>query len=146
MNNRSCTNNKHQYGLWNIDKKKNIVYRSCGKCGNVLKLPITEEVVMEIVKQEEASKIFKAFQLVSDSDENLINYLELILEDYINYLGQDDYASLIKRIRKLEKDDIIDAKSIVYQHQLGTYFEINNDDIDDNKENAIDNELVFEQV
>ena len=144
MDNKSCTN-KHQYGLWNIDKNKSIVYRVCDKCGYKLNLPITEEIVMEITKQEEASKIFKAFQSVDNNDDNIINYLELILEDYVNYLSKDDYKNLIRRIKKLEELDIIDAKNILYLQKLDTYFVIDNEDDNNIGIEIVENELAYEQ-
>lgn len=121
MNNKSCID-RHQYGLWNIDNEKNIAYRICDKCKFRRELPITEEITHEINKQIEASKIFKAFMLVNDNDENIINYLELILEDYVNYLSKTDYKALSKRIKKLEELDILDARNILYLSQLDTYF------------------------
>ena len=125
MNNKSCIDNKHQYGLWNIDKETNLVYRTCTKCKFKRELPITDEVIVEINKQDEAVKIFKAFQLVDDYDENIINYLELILDDYINYLSKTDFNLLVKRIKKLDDLDILDAKTILYLNRLETYFVIN---------------------
>lgn len=136
MNNKSCQENKHRYGLWDIDNNKNIAYRVCDRCKFIRELPITEEITTEIVKQKEASKIFNAFQLISDNDTNIINYLELILEDYINYLNKNDFSLLIKRIKKLEKLDIIDAKHILYLNQLDTYFVI--DDLNTTPNNSIE--------
>lgn len=145
MDNKSCVN-KHQYGLWSIDKDKKAVYRTCNKCGYSLNLPITEEVIIEITKQEEASKIFKAFQLVDNSDDNISNYLNLILEDYINYLNKNDYKTLLKRIKELEALDIIDTASILYLQKLDTSFIINDEDSSVNNIEIIDNELAYEQT
>lgn len=130
MNNKSCID-KHQYDLWNIDNEKKIAYRVCDKCKFRRELPITEEITYELTKQIEASKIFKAFMLVNDNDENIINYIELILEDYVNFLSKADYKSLVKRIKKLEELDILDARNILYLNQLDTYFilETNEDDM-----------------
>lgn len=136
MNNKSCQENKHHYGLWYINNENNKTYRICDKCQFMRELPITEEIITEIKKQEEAAKIFNAFQLVDDNDENIINYLELILEDYINYLNKNDFSKLIKRIKKLEKLDIIDAKHILCHNQLDTYFVI--DDLNTISDNSIE--------
>ena len=128
MNNKSCIDTKHQYGLWNIDKESNLVWRTCNKCGFKRELPITDEIIDEINKQEEASKIFRAFQLVDDNDNNLINYIELILDDYVNYLGKSDFNLFVKRIKKLDDLDILDAKTILFLNRLETYFVV--DDIE----------------
>ena len=96
---------------------------------------------MEIVKQNEAKRIFEAFQLVPNTDENLINYLELILEDYINYLDSTDYNSLVKRIKILEKENIL------YLNKMNIYFEMDN--AEKNVNNIIgiidETELAYEQ-
>lgn len=145
MNNKSCTNGKHKYGLWNIDKNKSFVYRTCDNCSYKLSLPITEEVIIEITKQEEASKIFRAFQLVSDTDENLINYIELILEDYINYLNKEDYFKFVKRIKMLDDKNILDSKSILFLHKLDIYLDVDNN-LNSNYLNIKeDSELAYEQ-
>ena len=145
MNNKSCTNGKHKYGLWNIDKNKSFVYRTCDNCSYKLSLPITEEVIIEITKQEEASMIFRAFQLVSDNDENLINYIELILEDYINYLNKEDYFKFVKRIKMLDDKNILDSKSILFLHKLDIYLEVDNNLNNNHLNIKEDSELAYEQ-
>lgn len=127
MNNKSCTDN-HQYGLWNIDNEKNTVYRICDKCNFKRELPITEEITLEIKKQEEAAKILKAFNLVDDYDENIINYVELIMEEYINYFCKKDFKTFAKRVKKLDDLDILDAKTILHLNKLDTYFVVDNVD------------------
>ena len=130
MNNKSCTNDKHKYGLWNIDNEKKCAWRICDKCQFRRELPITLEVKNEIKKQEEACKLFKAFQLVDNNDKNILNYLDLILDDYANYLSKNDFSKSVKRVKELEQLDIIDTQNVLYQNKLETYFEIN--DIIDN--------------
>ena len=114
MDNKSCVDNKHQYGLWDIDKEIDCAFRVCDKCSFKRVLPITKEVKEEIERQDEALKIFKAFQLVSNEDENIVNYLDLILDDYVNYLSKENFKKLRKRVKVLEDLDIIDAKNVIY--------------------------------
>ena len=49
MNNKSCTDS-HQYGLWCIDNEKNIAFRVCEKCNCTRTLPISVEIILEIIK------------------------------------------------------------------------------------------------
>ena len=106
MNNKSCVENNHQYGLWNIDKEQKMGWRICSKCKFRRELPITEEIQIEVQKQEEAVKIFKAFQMIDNQDENMVNYLNLIIEDYINYLDRKSLRILIAKMHELEQLDI----------------------------------------
>ena len=77
-------------------------------------------------KQEEAKKIITAFNLVDDYDENIINYVNLIMEDYVSYLSKEDFKIFSKRIKKLDDLDILDAKTILYLNKLDTYFALDN--------------------
>lgn len=126
MNNKSCVENNHQYGLWNIDKEQKMGWRICSKCKFRRELPITDEIQLEILKQEEAFKIFKAFLMVDNQDKNIVNYLNLILEDYINYLDRKNLRILFNRMSELEKLDIINIQDILYNNELKTYFEVEN--------------------
>lgn len=139
MNNKSCKDNNHKYDLWCIDEDLNQAYRVCNKCKFKRILPITNEILDEINKQEEASKLLKAFLMVSDDDTNLLNYIDLIIDDYVNYLSKEDFKSLVKRVKELEEKDIIDAKNIIYLNQLETYFVVNSIE-EENPFNLIINE------
>ena len=141
MNNKSCTDS-HQYGLWCIDNEKNIAFRVCEKCNFTRTLPVSEEIILEIKKQEEAKKIITAFSLVDDYDENVINYVNLIMEDYVSYLSKEDFKIFSKRIKKLDDLDILDAKTILYLNKLDTYFVLDN--INNNMLNIESNNLNIE--
>lgn len=139
MNNKSCKDNNHKYDLWCIDEDLNQAYRVCNICKFKRILPITNEILDEINKQEEASKLLKAFLMVSDDDTNLLNYIDLIIDDYVNYLSKEDFKSLVKRVKELEEKNIIDAKNIIYLNQLETYFVVNSIE-EENPFNLIINE------
>ena len=132
MNNKSCVENNHQYSLWNIDQGQNIAWRVCSKCKFRRELPITEEIQIEVQKQEEAVKIFKAFQMIDNQDENMVNYLNLIIEDYINYLDRKSLRILIAKMHELEQLDIINIQDILYNNELKTYFEIESNETNHN--------------
>lgn len=131
MNNKSCIDNGHQYGLWHIEKEQNIAWRSCNKCRFRRELPATDEIYGEIKKQDEALKIFRAFQIVDNNDENIINYLNLIIEDYMHYLDRKSLIALTSRIKELEQLDIINLQDAFYNINLDGFWCLNGD----NKEN-----------
>lgn len=128
VNNMSCIDNGHQYGLWSIDNENKTAWRRCRKCKFKRELPITEEICNEVKKQDEALNLFKAFQLVDNNDENLLNYLNLILEDYLNYLDRKSLILLTSRIKELEQLNIINIQDIFYIGNLDSYFELNDTD------------------
>ena len=141
MNNKSCLDNNHKYDLWSIDEVNNYAYRVCNKCKFKRTLPITDEIKKEVEMQNLASKLLKAFLMVSDDDANLLNYIDLIIDDYVNYLSKEDFRSLVKRVKELEENDIIDAKNVIFLNKLETYFVVNsNEEDDDNLFNLIINE------
>ena len=125
MNNKSCLDNNHKYDLWSIDEVNNYAYRICNKCKFKRTLPITDEIKKEVEMQNLASKLLKAFLMVSDEDANLLNYIDLIIDDYVNYLSKEDFRLLVKRVKELEEKDIIDAKNVIFLNKLETYFVVN---------------------
>ena len=79
--------------------------------------------------------------MISDEDANLLNYIDLIIDDYVNYLSKEDFRLLVKRVKELEEKDIIDAKNVIFLNKLETYFVVNpNEEDDDNLFNLIINE------
>ena len=128
MNNKCCVDNNHQYGLWHIDKKQMVAWRKCNKCKFIRELPTTSEIYEEINKQDEAAKLFRAFQMVDNNDKNIVNYLNLILEDYMNYLDRKNLVALTSRIKELEQLDIINLQDAFYTTKLDGFFQI--DDIE----------------
>lgn len=128
MNNKSCIDNGHQYGLWHIEKEQNIAWRNCNKCKFRRELPATDEIYGEIKKQEEALKIFRAFQMVDNNDENIINYLNLIIEDYMHYLDRKNLITLTSRIKELEQLDIINLQDAFYTTNLNNFLQLDDND------------------
>ncbi|MCI6265682.1 MAG: hypothetical protein MR598_02410 [Erysipelotrichaceae bacterium] len=134
MKNMECENGKHRYGLWNIVEKEHIVWRKCEECSHILTLPISEmevEYSGQIRMQKEAALFFKAFQNVSNQDENIIGYLNVILRDYATYLGPDNLEVLIHRMDEIEQSDVVDTKNALYINEIQSHLKLNNMDFDD---------------
>lgn len=122
----SCVDNKHQYGLWNIDDQNNVAFRSCDNCGYREEFKATEEYHQEIKKQKEAALFLQAFQVVENQDEHVIGYLNVILDDYVNYLGRDSLNLLIAKMESLGTSDKLDVQNAVFVIQLQQFLRLNN--------------------
>lgn len=86
---RNC-NNHHKYGLWL--QIGTTCQRQCKCCGTVKKYPITDEIMAEIAKQDEAIKMLKILlhgdlDIIQSSDSFII--LTGCLLDELNYLDLD---------------------------------------------------------
>lgn len=125
-NSVSCVDNQHQYGLWNIDDKNNIAWRACEKCGYQENFIATDEYHQEVKKQKEAAVFLEAFQMVENTDEHMIGYLNVILDDYVSYLGKDSLNSLITKMESLGKADVLDMQNTAYVNYLHQYLRVNN--------------------
>lgn len=124
-NNVSCNDNQHQYGLWSIDDN-NMACRTCEKCGYTEKFVATDEFKRQVTRQKEAKLFFEAFQKTSNDDEHIIGYLNVILDDYLSYLGKDALNLLITRMEILGKNDKLDMQNAVYINYLHQYLRLNN--------------------
>jgi len=114
----------HQYGLW-YTNDLNQCCRDCLNpgCGYTEVLPKDDDKDSELRKQKEASIFFKAFQNVSNEDENLIVYLNLILSDYVNYLDLESLSALTNRMHHITKYlETIDVHSSRYVYTLREQF------------------------
>lgn len=121
-----CVDNQHQYGLWSIDKQTNVAFRSCENCGFHEEFKATEEYHQEVKKQKEAELFFKAFQMVENHDEHIIGYLNLILDDYVNYLEKDSLNLLITKMEALSTSDKLDVQNALFVNQLQKFLRLNN--------------------
>ena len=124
-------NIEHEYpkgiwckGIWCIDNTNpNMALKISGE--KIIKVPLTKEILEEIKRQIEANKLFKFFQQVNINNEHIIGYLNLILDDYVNFLDTDNLNNLIIEMTKLEKVDHIDTTNILYITKLRTCLETN---------------------
>lgn len=116
--------NEYPKNIWCIDKNNsNIAIKQTNT--KTIKVPITTEILEEIKKQIEASLIFKAFQKVTPEDKNLIGYINLILNDYINFLDEDTLNKLIIELKKMEQSNQLDNQNNLYLNNMIHSLEIN---------------------
>jgi len=119
--------NKYPQGIWHINENnENEASKTFN--GKTITVPLTTEILEEMKRQIEADKIFKAFQQVSNENEHIIGYLNLILDDYINFLDQNNLMLLINKMKQIEVTDYIDSQNSFYVNQLRTSLEIQNID------------------
>lgn len=128
MNIVNCNekNEQHHYGLWATNEDKTKCYRTCEKCGFQRILAPTDEILHEIKMQEEAFLFFKAFQQIDKNDEYAIGYLNIILDDYINYLGKKNLTILINKMKEIEQSDNISMQNSIFLNYLQSYISLNN--------------------
>lgn len=86
-------------------------------------VPLSKEILEVIKKQIEANKIFNAFQKINNDDTNIIGYLNLILDDYVNFLDTYSLSQLIGRLKAIEESNYLDSQNIIYVGQLRTNLE-----------------------
>ena len=131
----SCVDNKHKYGLWEI--KEGMACRTCKHCGIQEKFKTEDKDVyhQEIEKQKEANLFIRAFNNVDNHDEKIVGYLNVILDDYVNYLNDEDLILLIKKMDGLESSNEIDIQNSIHIKKLCYALKTSNlDDFFDNLE------------
>lgn len=91
--------------------------------GTTITVPATTEILKTIKKQMEANEIAKKiFEKVSVDNENIIAYLYLLLDQYINFLESNNLDYLINMMMRLEESNHIDANNISFINRLRTTY------------------------
>lgn len=124
----SCVDNKHKYSLWEINESDGLACRTCKNCGNEEKFLADDFHFQEIKKQKEADLFFKAFNKADNHDENIIGYLNVILDDYINYLEDTKLNILINKMEELENSSVIDVQNSMFLKNFGQSLKTSNFD------------------
>ena len=129
MNNTTCEKRSHKYGLWSIKDNKGV--RTCEICHYIEILPITDTINEQIKKQDEAKLFLKGFTKISPNDEKLLGCIDVMLDDYINYLSKENKDTLIAKINELKNSDFIDITNAnlltilesSYHTDINTYYD-----------------------
>lgn len=116
---------EYPQGVWCIDKNnQNMAFRISND--TTLTIPLNTEILEEMKKQLEASKVFNAFQQVSLDNVHIIGYLNLILDDYVNFLDKDSLTKLLTKMKQIEETNYLDPQNATYINHLRTSLEIDN--------------------
>lgn len=129
-------NNEYPQGVWCFDKENENMAVKVVNNTKTIKVPVTTEILEEIKKQIEAEKLFIAFCQLNNEDENIIGYLDLMLNDYINFLTPENKNILINKMKEIELSSRLDNQNISHLHNLETNLKENDieafyDNLDD---------------
>lgn len=113
-------NSEYPQGIWCLDKTNPDMAVKVVGANKIISVPVTTEILGEIKKQIEAEKIFMAFSQLNNEEENIIGYLDLILNDYINFLTPDSKNVLINKMKEIELSSQIDNQNIFHLKNLET--------------------------
>ena len=122
MNENSTKSENIWYLIYDENTKTTIAQKTSN--GITITVPATTEILMTIKKQIEANQnAKKIFEKVGIDNENIIAYLYLLLDQYINFLEYDNLDYLINMMKKLEESPHIDSTNISFINKLRLYFQ-----------------------
>ena len=88
-------NGNHKYGLWDNNS------RTCFVCGYKEILPMNDSIKGEISKQEMALGFLNKFLLIEDSRVEAVQGIQVILNDYLNYLSVDSLSQFQDKVKRV---------------------------------------------
>lgn len=122
MNENSTKSENIWYLIYDENTKTTMAQKTSN--GITITVPATTEILKTIKKQMEANEISKKiFEKVGIDNENIIAYLYLILDQYINFLESDNLDYLINMMKKLEESTEIDSTNVSFINKLRTSFQ-----------------------
>lgn len=122
MNENSTKSENIWYLIYDENTKITMAQKTSN--GITITVPATTEILKTIKKQMEANEISKKiFEKVGIDNENIIAYLYLILDQYINFLESDNLDYLINMMKKLEESTEIDSTNVSFINKLRTSFQ-----------------------
>lgn len=99
-------------GIWYTEG--NMVCRIHPETREKIILPIDEETIEQLKKQEIAAKLFEGFQNVSNDNINLIGYLNVILNEAFGYLDLNGKNQLLLRMEEIKNTNFITDENKVF--------------------------------
>lgn len=99
-----------KYGLWEI-KDENTAFRRCKCCDIVFERGITKNILNQIKKQYEATVLLESFLSIYPSDVNLIGYLNVILEDAVDYIDDNNKLLLDQKLHELNSTTFVSEEN-----------------------------------
>ncbi len=118
-------------GIWYLDG--NYACRKKDSEKEIERYPIDDNYIAMIKKQDLAKKLFLGFSKVTDTDINLIGYLNEILTTSYDYLDQDNKASVITRMNQIKDGNFISDENKIFltylskllkEEKINEYFEV----------------------
>lgn len=116
---------EHRYGLWEEINEGKEGCRTCQECGFQRVLSMTEDIAEQIRKQKEALIFLSAFQKLDKNDTYILGYLYTILDDYVNYLGNEHKNTLLTIMEDVAKADSVDYQNATFISLLSTFLKTN---------------------
>ena len=99
-------------GIWYIED--NMACRIHPETREKITLPLEEETLGQIKKQELASELFESFQKVPNDDINLIGYLDVILNEAFGYLDLSNKNQLLLRMEEIKNTNFVNEENKVF--------------------------------
>lgn len=125
MEKNNCIINGHQYGLWQIENE-NEVSRTCLTCEQKQTYPMSSDTLKEIKKQQEANKLLTSFLNIPNYDNNLIGYLNIILDDVLNYINTEKKSLLVTKLAELTANSTLSEENKTLFERITTSIKSNN--------------------
>lgn len=121
----NSTNTKTEniwYLIYNEDTQTTMAQKTSN--GITITIPATTEILKTIKMQVEANaNAKKIFENVSIDNENIVAYLYLLLDQYINFLESDNLDYLINMMKQLEESAHIDATNASFINKIRKSYE-----------------------
>lgn len=121
----NSTNTKSEniwYLIYYEDTKTTMAQKTSN--GITITVPATTEILKTIKMQVEANaNAKKIFEKVSIDNENIVAYLYLLLDQYINFLESDNLDYLINLMKELEKSTKIDSTNASFINKIRKSYE-----------------------
>lgn len=106
MNKCITDDNNRKYGLWEL-KNETTAIRKCKCCNVPFERPITKGILIQIKKQYEATPLLENFLNLSINNPNLIGYLNVILEDVVDYIDDTKKQLLNNKLHELNQTTLV---------------------------------------
>ena len=125
MEKNNCATNGHRYDLWQIENEKE-VSRTCLDCVHKQIYPMTSDSLKEIKKQQEATQLLTNFLNVSSYNNNLIGYINIILDDVLNYINFEKASLLITKLNEIRENSILNEENKTLIEKIICHVKSNN--------------------
>lgn len=128
MNRCITDDNNRKYGLWEL-KNETTAIRKCKCCNIPFERPITKGILTQIKKQYEALPLLDSFLNLSLNDPNLVGYLNVILEDVINYIDDNRKQLFNNKLHEINQTQLISDENKIMLENFRRSIKHNDNDL-----------------